>query len=208
MVAVQAGKRIGSFIASRWIMKIIILETKEEELAFAEFFKEKPETENEINVPEIKMLLTDCDGCLTDAGMYYSEFGDEFKKFNTRDGMGFSLLKNNGIITGIITSENVELNRRRANKLKLDILESGCKDKIYKIIEICGQQGIALENVCYIGDDINDIDAIKSVGLGVAPSDAMPQAKAVAKYVTRAKGGEGVIREVADRILRFRSIQS
>ena len=201
MVEEQAGKRIDSFIASRWIVKIIILETKEE-IAFAGYLKSIQDTENQIAVPEIKMLLTDCDGCLTDAGMYYSEFGDELKKFNTRDGMGFSLLREKGIITGIITSENVELNRRRANKLKLDILESGCTDKLNKIIEICGQRGIALENVCYIGDDINDVDAIKSVGFGCAPSDAMPQAKYAAKYIAKARGGEGVIREVVERILK------
>lgn len=65
------------------------------------------------------MFLTDCDGCLTDGGMYYSESGDEMKKFNTRDGMGFKLLRDKGIITGIITSENVELNKRRAESLNL-----------------------------------------------------------------------------------------
>lgn len=150
--------------------------------------------------PEIKMFLTDCDGCLTDGGMYYSEKGDELKKFNTRDGMGFGLLKKKGIITGIITSESVDLNRRRAEKLKLDILEAGCAEKALIIKKYCEQYGMALENVCYIGDDINDIEAIKMVGLGCCPSDAMPEVKTVAKYITKAKGGEGVIREVADKL--------
>ena len=90
-------------------------------------------------MPEIKMLLTDCDGCLTDAGMYYSEKGDELKKFNTRDGMGFKLLRERGIITGIVTSETVELNRRRAAKLKLDILEEGCQDKLSAVKRYCQQ---------------------------------------------------------------------
>ena len=101
-------------------------------------------------IPEIKMLLTDCDGCLTDGGMYYSEFGDELKKFNTRDGMGFALLQQKGIVTGIITSEEVDLNRRRAKKLQLDILESGCKNKVETIKIICEERGIDIENVCYI----------------------------------------------------------
>lgn len=152
--------------------------------------------------PTIKILLTDCDGCLTDGGMYYSEKGDELKKFNTRDGMGFALLREKGIITGIITSESVDLNRRRAEKLKLDILETGCKDKAYAIKKYCEQYGIALENVCYIGDDINDIEAIKMVGMGCCPADAMPEVKAVSKYITKAKGGEGVIREVVEIILK------
>ena len=152
-------------------------------------------------IPEIKMFLTDCDGCLTDGGMYYSEKGDELKKFNTRDGMGFALLRQKGIITGIVTSENVDLNRRRAEKLKLDILEAGCKDKLSAIKRICDERGIALENVCYIGDDINDLQVIKAVGYGCCPADAMPEVKTVAKYVAKTSGGEGVIREIVEQIM-------
>lgn len=152
-------------------------------------------------IPDIKMLLTDCDGCMTDGGMYYSEKGDELKKFNTKDGMGFALLREQGIVTGIITGENVELNRRRAEKLKLDILEAGCKDKLTALKRICSDYGIKLDNVCYIGDDVNDIDILKVVGFGCAPSDAVSQVKRIAKYVTKAKGGEGVIREVASLVL-------
>lgn len=153
-----------------------------------------------VEIPEIKMLLTDCDGCLTDGGMYYSEHGDEIKKFNTRDGMGFALLRQKGIITGIVTSENVDLNRRRAEKLKLDVLETGCRDKVVAVKRICEERDIALNNVCYIGDDINDLDVIKMVGFGCCPADAMPQVREVAKYIAKAKGGEGVIREVVEKI--------
>ena len=152
-------------------------------------------------IPEIKMFLTDCDGCLTDGGMYYSEHGDEQKKFNTRDGMGFALLRNKGIVTGIVTSENVDLNKRRAQKLKLDVLEAGCKDKVAAVKALCEKYAISLENVAYIGDDINDLDVIKMVGYGCCPADAMPQVRDVAKYVTKAKGGEGVIREVVEAII-------
>lgn len=152
-------------------------------------------------MPEIKMFLTDCDGCLTDGGMYYSEKGDELKKFNARDGMGFALLRQKGIITGIVTGESVDLNRRRAEKLKLDILEAGCKDKLSAIKRICEERGIALENVCYIGDDINDIDTIKAVGYGCCPANAMPEVMSAAKYVSKAKGGEGVIREVVEQVM-------
>ena len=152
-------------------------------------------------IPEIKMFLTDCDGCLTDGGMYYSEHGDEQKKLNTRDGMGFALLRNKGIVTGIVTSENVDLNKRRAQKLKLDVLEAGCKDKVAAVKALCEKYAISLENVAYIGDDINDLDVIKMVGYGCCPADAMPQVRDVAKYVTKAKGGEGVIREVVEAII-------
>ena len=155
----------------------------------------------EDDIPEIKMFLTDCDGCLTDGGMYYSENGDELKKFNTRDGMGFSLLRQKGIITGIITSESVDLNRRRAEKMKLDILECGCKDKLTTIKHICEERGVEIRNVCYIGDDINDIETIMAVGFGCAPFDAQPQVKEAANYITKAKGGAGVIREVINKII-------
>ena len=155
----------------------------------------------ECSIPEIKMFLTDCDGCLTDGGMYYSEHGDELKKFNTRDGMGFALLRQKGIITGIVTSENVELNRRRAEKLKLDILEMGCKDKLTKVKSLCKQYHIQPENVVYVGDDINDVEVIQWVGLGCCPSDALLQVKKAARYVAEAKGGEGVIREIVERIV-------
>ena len=150
---------------------------------------------------QIKLFLTDCDGCLTDAGMYYSEFGDELKKYNTRDGMAFKFLREKGIITGIITSENVELNRRRANKLKLDELIAGCTDKLSAVKSLCQKYNIKLENVLYIGDDVNDVEVLQSVGIGCAPADACYSARNSASYVTQAKGGEGVIREVVERIL-------
>ena len=159
-----------------------------------------------LDIPEIKMFLTDCDGCLTDGGMYYSEVGDELKKFNTRDGMGFALLREKGIITGIITSENVDLNRRRAEKLKLDILESGCKDKLSAIQRICGEKGIDIKNVCYIGDDINDIEALRAVGFGCCPANAYSEVKIISNYVSPEIGGSGVIRDIVDIILRRENI--
>lgn len=158
--------------------------------------------DNRIRLPEIKMFLTDCDGCLTDGGMYYSEKGDELKKFNTHDGLGFALLKKNGIITGIITGENMELNQKRAEKLKLDILQSGCNNKVECIKMLCKQYKIAPENVAYVGDDMNDLEAISFVGFGCCPTDACSRVRKIAKHITNAKGGEGVIREIVDFMLK------
>jgi len=148
-----------------------------------------------------KMFLTDCDGCLTDGGMYYSEKGDELKKFNTKDGMGFGILREAGIITGVITGEDRALNRRRCEKLKLDILAPGCVDKAACIRDLCVRYNIDISEVVYIGDDINDREALQMVGLGCCPQDAHEKIKNVADYVARAKGGEGVIREIVDMIL-------
>lgn len=149
----------------------------------------------------VRMLLTDCDGCLTDGGMYYSENGDELKKFNTRDGMAFSLLRSRGIITGIITSENVDLNRRRAEKLQIDELHMGIKDKASTVKMLSGKYNIPLNEIAYIGDDINDISVLEMVGYACCPADAVEKVKAVADYIATAKGGQGVIREITETII-------
>lgn len=154
-------------------------------------------------IPEIKMFLTDCDGCLTDGGMYYSENGDELKKFNTLDGMGFQILKEKGILTGIITGEKRELNRRRVRKLKLDIYEEGIEDKLGKVKILCEKYGIDLQNVAYVGDDINDLELIKAVGFGCSAANGMQKVKDGAAYVTQKKGGQGAVREVIDVIVNY-----
>lgn len=156
------------------------------------------------NLSNIKMLLTDCDGCLTDGGMYYTENGDEIKKFNTRDGVGFALLKQHGILTGIVTGENRELNERRAGKLKLDVLEQGCVDKLSVVTEVARRYQLDLNEIAYIGDDINDLDVLKNVGCGICPKDAADEVKSVSSYICSVKGGQGVIRESAEQILKGR----
>lgn len=159
------------------------------------------EDDTKERLKNIKMLLTDCDGCLTDAGMYYSEHGDELKKFNTRDGMGFRLLREKGILTGIVTSERVDLVSRRADKLQLDILKMGAGNKLQIVKELCEEYHIGMENVAYIGDDINDLEVIEHAGFGCSVNSGMETVKEKARYVTKANGGEGAVREVAEMIL-------
>ncbi len=153
------------------------------------------------DIPDIKMFLTDCDGCLTDGGMYYTESGDEFKKFNTRDGMALEQLRKRGIVTGIITGESCSLVKRRAEKLQLNICESGIRDKLACIKSLCRDYQISLSNVLYIGDDLNDLEAVAAVGYGCCPGDACAAVRAAADYIADRRGGEGVIREIAERIL-------
>ncbi|MEM7298717.1 MAG: HAD hydrolase-like protein [Bacteroidota bacterium] len=146
---------------------------------------------------EIKMLLSDVDGVLTDAGMYYSEHGDELKKFNTYDGMAFAILKKNGIITGIVTSEKRSLNDRRAKKLQLDHIHQGVKDKLTLVKEICSKEGIDISEIAYIGDDINDKEVLSHVGIAACPANAMSEIKAIPGIIQlRTKGGEGALREL------------
>lgn len=155
----------------------------------------------QVQKKSIRMFLTDCDGCLTDGGMYYSEHGDELKKFSTLDGMGFSLLRERGILCGIITGENVELVRRRAEKLKLDILKMGVKDKLAAVKVLCGEYGISLEEVAYIGDDINDKELLAAVGFSASVPNAIASVRESVDYVTERAGGSGAVREVIDYIL-------
>jgi YrbI family 3-deoxy-D-manno-octulosonate 8-phosphate phosphatase len=149
----------------------------------------------------IKALFTDCDGVLTDGGMYYSEAGDELKKFITRDGVGFALLRERGIVGGVITSESVELVRRRAEKLRLEECHLGVKDKLALVEALCEKYSIEMRDVAYIGDDVMDVAVIEAVGFGCSVSDGIESVKRSARYVTAAKGGEGAVREVADLIL-------
>lgn len=156
---------------------------------------------------KIKMFLTDCDGCLTDGGMYYSENGDELKKFNTRDGMGLKLLQENGIVTGMITGENRELNKRRYQKLQMNEYFPAVSDKFTVIMELCAKYNISLDEIAYVGDDINDVSVLKAVGMSFAPNDAQIEAKEAASIITNAKGGEGVIREAARIVLDNNSLE-
>ena len=153
---------------------------------------------------KIKVFLSDVDGTLTDAGMYYSESGEELKKFNTRDGKGFELLKKAGIKVGIITSEDTSIVEKRAKKMKLDYLFQGLehKGKLNVVLEICKNEGISLEEVAYIGDDINCIELLERVGLAACPSDSISSVKKILNInVMIKKGGKGAVREFSEIIL-------
>lgn len=155
----------------------------------------------------LRLVLTDCDGVLTDAGVYYSVRGEELKRFSLRDGMGVERLRNAGIETAIITRESAEFALRRAEKLKIRA-HLGVQDKAAALAEILAHHGVSPEDVGYIGDDVNDLgcfERIREVGLCAAPEDAMPEVARRAHYVTRARGGHGAFREFAEWILTGRS---
>ena len=149
----------------------------------------------------IKLFATDVDGVLTDGGMYYAESGDEWKKFNTRDGMGIKLLQRAGIITAIVTQERTKLVARRAEKLTITELHQGVMDKLSLVRDMSARHGLTLSQVAYIGDDINDLETLKAVGFSATPADGMPQVAAAVDYICRKKGGEGAVREIIDMIL-------
>jgi YrbI family 3-deoxy-D-manno-octulosonate 8-phosphate phosphatase len=153
---------------------------------------------------KIKLFLTDVDGVMTDAGMYYTENGDEFKKFNTHDGMGLMLLKEKGIKRGIITTESTKIVERRAAKLKMDYLYQGkgFGNKLDAALEICSIESINIKDVAYIGDDINCIELLQNVGIAACPANAVPAVKAIPGIILLKKsGGEGAVREFIEMIL-------
>jgi len=150
---------------------------------------------------QIRLFATDVDGVLTDAGMYYAESGDEWKKFNTRDGMGIKLLQRAGIITAIVTQERTKLVARRAEKLTIPELHQGVMDKLTVIREMAARHGFSLKQVAYIGDDVNDLEALKAVGFSASPADGLPAISAAVDYVCQKKGGEGAVREIIEMIL-------
>lgn len=153
----------------------------------------------------IRLFATDVDGVLTDAGMYYSESGDEWKKFNTRDGMGIKLLQRAGLITAIVTQERTRLVARRGEKLAIPEVHQGVMDKLSVIREMATRHGISLREVAYVGDDVNDVEALKAVGFSASPGDGLPQVLRIVDYVCEKKGGEGAVREIAEMILRSHS---
>lgn len=151
---------------------------------------------------KIKLFLCDVDGTLTDGGMFYGESGEELKKFNTRDGMGLAMLREKGIKTGIITSEDTRLVERRALKLKVDFLKQGKRDggKVAAAQEICEELGITFDEVAYIGDDVNCVELLSKVGFAACPADAEAQVMSIPGiHIMSRRGGDGCVRELINK---------
>jgi len=147
------------------------------------------------SIPDIKLFITDIDGVWTDGGMYYDQTGNEWKKFNTADSAGVLFLKKLNIPLAIITGEDTEIVKRRAEKLEIDYLFQGVNDKLKKAVELSAQLNISLKDTAYIGDDIGDIDLLKEVGLSASPQNAPFYIKNIVDYITLVEGGEGAFRD-------------
>ncbi len=162
----------------------------------------------DVVLQNIKLLMMDCDGVLTDAGMYYSPNGDELKRFSTYDGMGINLLRRIGIKSAIITGENSPMVSQRAAKLKIEYLYLGCGNKLEAAIAICRKENLTLKEIAFIGDDINDLELLRNVGFAACPPNARPEVKEIENiYLLSVKGGDGTVREVADMILHAKGVK-
>lgn len=150
---------------------------------------------------DIRLFVTDVDGTLTDGGMYYTADGEYMKLFNTRDGMGLSMLREAGIEVCMMTSENSEIVTRRAEKLEIARVFLGVRDKLAQLTALCQELDLPLTQVAYVGDDVNDLEVIRNVGLGFAVADADSRVLDAANVRLSKQGGAGAVREAAEWVL-------
>jgi 3-deoxy-D-manno-octulosonate 8-phosphate phosphatase (KDO 8-P phosphatase) len=150
----------------------------------------------------IRLVLTDCDGVLTDGSVYYGEQGEVMKKFHIRDGMGVKLLLACSIEVGVVTGEKSLSLVRRCEKLGMKEVHLGASNKLEVVTGILGRLELGWSELAYIGDDVNDLEVLSRAGLSACPSDAHVQVRLKVGRVLTAAGGHGAFREFSDLILR------
>ena len=150
----------------------------------------------------IKLLLLDVDGVLTDGKLYYGNSGEELKAFNIQDGLGIKLLQQGGIQVGIITGRVSTLLQRRADELGINPVIQGREDKLTALRELLENQNLGLHQIAFMGDDLPDLSAINLVGLGITVANACSTLAAKADWQTLRSGGDGAVREAAEMILK------
>lgn len=148
-----------------------------------------------------KLIITDIDGVWTDGGMYYSQTGDELKKFNTYDSAGVLFAHQLSIPVAIITGEDTLIVKNRAEKLKIDYLFMGVKDKVEVAKALCTDLVISLEEVAFIGDDLNDMRLLQIVGWAGVPASSPDYVKDLATVKLDKRGGDGVFREFVEKVV-------
>jgi len=149
----------------------------------------------------VQLLVMDVDGVLTEGGIYYTEHGDEVKRFDVRDGQGLVMLRQAGVLTAVITARRSAIVQRRAEELGIVEVHQGVPDKRALLESLLARHRLSATHVAYVGDDVGDLAAMELVGVPVAVADAVPLVKKAAVYVTRARPGHGAVREVCDAIL-------
>jgi len=155
---------------------------------------------------KIQWFFCDIDGTLTDGGVYYSPEGELLKRFSLRDGTGFFLLRQCGIKAGFITTENSPIVEQRAKKLKIEKYVFGTQRKVESMQEFLASEGLSMENVAFIGDELNDVKLLEASGLSFAVGDADHRAKDAADIVCEHWGGHGAFREAVEKLLEIKGI--
>ena len=155
---------------------------------------------------EIKMIICNVDGTLTDAGMYYDRVGDAMRKFNTRDAQGLARLRSLGVQVFWLSAEDSDITRARAKKLGIDGCYVGISDKRSFLEELALSRSLDLHTACYIGDDLGDLEAMKLCGVTACPCDAVSEIKSISHYISHSSGGHGAVREIADQVYASRQV--
>ena len=159
-----------------------------------------PETVAKI-VPTIKAIAMDVDGVLTDGGVWWGPNGEEWKRFHFADIMGLSLARKAGMVIALMSGENSPLVDRLASKFGITDVHKECKDKAGALRSFSEKHGLRLQEICFIGDDVNDLPALNIVGLSACPADARPSIREHCQVVTKLGGGNGAVREIVDMLL-------
>ena len=154
-----------------------------------------------LELQQIRLLAMDVDGVLTDGSLNIGAEGELFKAFNAKDGMGISLAMRNGLEIALITGRRSEIIHRRAEELGITLLYEGVKDKALQLKQIAAERGISLDEIAYMGDDLNDLPAMVQEGISFAPADAAKDVLKAVNAVASCNGGRGAVREIIELIL-------
>lgn len=153
----------------------------------------------------VKLLALDVDGVLTDGGLYYTESGEELKKFNVKDGLGIKRLMEQGVEVAILTASHSQATWHRAQRLGIVHVHMGVEHKLTQLQHLCEMLSLTLEQVAYVGDDLVDLPAMQAVGCPMTVADAIPEVQAVALYITPYGGGNGAVRHICELLIRSSS---
>ena len=170
--------------------------------AACELFDDTDVMNLELRCQNIKLILSDVDGVMTDGGIIFDNQGIEIKRFHVRDGLGIRLWQRCGGHFGIITARNSHIVKLRATELDIEIVRQGYSDKLPAAREIAADAGFGMEDVCYLGDDLTDLPVLRNAGLAVTVADAAHEVREAAHLVTQARGGQGAVRETIETILK------
>lgn len=156
---------------------------------------------------KIKLLLMDCDGVLTDGKLYFSADGEKIKVFHVRDGQGLTMWHEAGFRSGIISGRSSKIVKKRATELGIHFIKQGSNDKAICFEEILADAKVSMEEIAFVGDDVQDIILFEKVGLPIAVADAVAEVFPNVVYTTKAKGGLGAVREITDLLLKAKEIR-
>src|ERR1700692_3514388 len=159
-----------------------------------------------VGLETIRAVAIDVDGVLTDGGIWWGPGGEEWKRFCFADIMAVSLARRAGLIMALISGENSPLVDRYAEKMRIRHVAKGCRDKAAALREFAAAAGVTLSEVCFMGDDVNDLPAMAIAGLSAAPANAASAVLAQANFIAKAPGGNGAVRELMDALLAARGL--